>query len=124
MESKVIFKVTMKPKEELDYFKKRDGTLLKAATKEEIYNILDIYDFEMIKTLLEYMDYPWFPERWTEFIMTYGETPKNLARYISYCHLKTISPLGYKDSIFIPRAIEKGMIEKTRQKVDPDYYGG
>ena len=123
MKSEVIFKVTMKPKEELDYFKKRDGTLFKAATKEEIYNVLDIYDFEMIKKFLQYMDYPWFPEQWIRLIMTCGETPKILGKYVSYCRLKGILPLGYIDSKFIPRSIEKNMFEKARQRMDPDYYG-
>ena len=69
------------------------------------------------------MDYPWFPEQWIKFIITYGETPKILARYISYCNLRAILPLGYMDSKFIPRSIEKNMFEKARQRMDPDYYG-
>ncbi len=109
--------------EEKIYFKKRDGTFCKGATKEEIYDILDIYDFDMIKRILEYMDYPWFPERWIEFILTFGETPKVLTRYIIYCHLKAILPLGYKDSIPLSKTIEKDMFEATRKRMDPDYYG-
>ena len=113
----------MKSEEEKIYFKKRNGTLYKAATKEEIYNVLDIYDFDMIKRFLEYMDYPWFPERWVDLVMTYGETPKNLARYISYCNLKAILPLGYKDSKSVFKFVEKEMIEALRKRMDPDYYG-
>lgn len=109
--------------EEKIYFKKRDGTLFKAITKEGIYNILDIYDFDMIKKYLEFMDYPWFPERWINFIMSYGETPKILARYISYCRLKAILPFGYKDSNFIASDLEKAMVEMVRERMDPDYYG-
>lgn len=109
--------------EEKIYFKKRDGTLFKAITKEGIYNILDIYDFDMIKKYLEFMDYPWFPERWIHFIRIYGETPKILARYISYCNLKGILFLRYRDSHFCSSSVEELISENIRKEMDPDYYG-
>lgn len=114
----------MKLYEEKIFFKKRDRTFYTVATRDQIYEFLDIYDFDMIKRFLEYMDYPWFPDKWVEFIMCYGETPRNLARYINYCNLKAILPLGYKDSMFIASKLEKDMFETTRKRMDPDYYGG
>ena len=113
----------MKSEEEKIYFKKRDGTFFKEATKEEIYDFLDIYNFDIIKSFLKHMDYPWLPELWLENILTHGETPKNLARYINYCNLKAILPLVYKDSKFLWRDVEREMFETIRKRMDPDYYG-
>lgn len=42
------------------YFKCRDGSLYTKYTKEEIYNLIDPYNFDTIEPFLQEMDYPAF----------------------------------------------------------------
>ncbi len=86
------------------YFKDKDGNEYTKYTKEEIWEIIDVYKPESFMFILEALDIPYWEEAWNKYRDRYiknypAEKPsKMIGRYISYMKLHDFKSFGFKDS--------------------------
>ena len=80
------------------YFKCRDGSLYTKYTKEEIYNLIDPYNFDTIEPFLQEMDYPAFYKVYSLILQNHQDKPtRALLKYICIMNLRPYRPWGYQD---------------------------
>lgn len=79
------------------YFKCRDGSLYTKYTKKEICDLIDPYNFDMVKPFLKDMDYPAIYNTYISLLNS-EKNPKNtFQRYINTMNLKAYRVWGYQD---------------------------
>ena len=87
-------------KEEL-YFKCRNGEFYTKFTKNEIKQIVDIYDPSTFIFLLKDMDYVWIEKEYQRVFTQWQsgiERHNPFIRYLTKMRLKAYSCVGYADS--------------------------
>lgn len=84
---------------EKKYFKCRDNSLYTKYTKEEIYSLIDPYDFNTIKPFLKEMDYACDEKAYYELIEFFKKKNNNkvLGRFINKMRLFSYKNFGYND---------------------------
>ena len=88
-------------KEEL-YFKCRNGEFYTKFTKNEIKQIVDIYDPSTFIFLLKDMDYVWIEKEYQRIFTQWqsgNEWRNPFIRYLTTMRLKAYSCVGYADSL-------------------------
>ena len=81
------------------YFQCRDKSLYTKYTKEELYNLIDPYDFDTIKPFLKEMDYLAYEEEYFN-LLKYSklkEPKRVLGKYIAWANLAVPRQWGYED---------------------------
>lgn len=80
------------------YFKCRDGSLYTKYTKEEIYNLIDPYNFNTIEPFLQEMDYPAIYDEYLLLLKHNQDKPtRALLKYVNVMNLKAYHVWGYWD---------------------------
>lgn len=87
------------------FYKCRNGSLYKKATKAEIMSIIDPYDHTTFEHYLKEMDYPFIKNEYKR-IISYMEKKKLdmiffFGKYIATMRLASYKDYGFKDSIFL-----------------------
>lgn len=75
------------------YYKCRDGSYYLGATKQELRKIIELKD---AIPHLKKMDYTICPRYWAN----YKKQGNPFGKYVSWCRLAAIRPLGFKDKNF------------------------
>lgn len=84
------------------YFRCRNGEFYTKFTKNEIKQIVDIYDPSTFIFLLKDMDYVWIEKEYQRILSRWwdGTCPHNpFVQYLAHMRLKAYSCIGYADGL-------------------------
>ena len=82
------------------YYKKHDGTYYTKYTKEEIKNLIDIYNPDTFIPFLIILDYPYIIDEWRKCAAYYNNSVA-FSHYIGKMQLASFRNFYFKDSEYL-----------------------
>lgn len=105
------------------YFLQRDNTFYTKMTKNEIRASINMADPTSFLPILKDMNYPYWEDRWMNFLTRYGPEANIIGKYISLMRLKSYQGYTWTDTPLIAayqekKENEKRLHEKMYQVID------
>ena len=111
------------------YFKDRNNNDYTKYTKEEIWEIIDVYRPKSFIFILEALDIPYWEEAWNRYRDNYikkhpsENSSKMIGKYISYMKLPDFKPFGFKNSYELNKLSYIHIIQDLLKALEEEHMG-